>query len=192
MSCSSAAPSLGWSPRPGPAKNWRLPTLPSKTLTSTWVRSLFTRQPGPGPSPAPDQHTGFLPREQREERLEEKRAGFLRPQPPDPGWWHATLVTRSAGSNPSYTHHTPIIPPSYTHHTGKCLNTRQGFSLGCTTVWLSGRLQPSQPSYHTFIISYLYFVFSFSPYATNCHNLSLQVKSDSLKDTHLHIMKIYV
>ena len=110
MSCSSAAPSLGWSPRPGPAKNWRLPTLPSKTLTSTWVRSLFTRQPGPGPSPAPDQHTGFLPREQREERLEEKRAGFLRPQPPDPGWWHATLVTRSAGSNPSYTHHTPIIP----------------------------------------------------------------------------------
>ena len=95
---------------PGPAKNWRLPTLPSKTLTSTWVRSLFTPQPGPGPSPAPDQHTGFLPREQREERLEEKRAGFLLPQPPDPGWWHASLVTRSAGSNPSYTHHTPIIP----------------------------------------------------------------------------------
>ena len=138
MSCSSAAPSLGWSPRPGPAKNWRLPTLPSKTLTSTWVRSLFTRQPGPGPSPAPDQHTGFLPREQREERLEEKRAGFLRPQPPDPGWWHATLVTRSAGST----------NPSYTHHTGKCLNTRQGSRLAAQ---LFGCLEDCNPPNHPII-----------------------------------------
>ena len=160
MSCSSAAPSLGWSPRPGPAKNWRLPTLPSKTLTSTWVRSLFTRQPGPGPSPAPDQHTGFLPREQREERLEEKRAGFLLPQPPDPGWWHATLVTRSAGSNPSYTHHTPIIP-------GNASTPGKGLAWlhNCLVVWKTATL-PTILSY----IYYILFIFCVLIF-TICHKL---------------------
>ena len=183
MSCSSAAPSLGWSPRPGPAKNWRLPTLPSKTLTSTWVRSLFTRvawtRPQPRTRPA---HGLFASRAERGE-VGGEESGFLAAAAPGP--W---LVARKPRDQVSRQQQQPIIHPSYR----EMPQHQARVSLGCTTVWLSGRLQPSQPSYHTFIISYLYFVFSFSPYATNYHNLSLQVKSDSLKDTHLHIMKIYV